>query len=250
MQHKNFLQVLTDTIDCLPDHTIKNITYGAHIVAVESRKTGMATWAWHKHPVPLETLPDPGKQYSCRELARLVTHESPLKASLGIAALGSLLPDIPHRHLTNLNAGDLILELGKDKKVAVIGHFPFVEKMKERFDELMVIEKVPQAGDLEEKRIPDKLPSADIVAITATTLSNKSLGNILDNCSDTAVKLLVGPSTPLCTAMFELGFDYIAGSIVEDMGLFRQGIVDGYAFKQIRGVKHVILKSRPLHQGR
>ncbi len=243
MHHKNYLQVLTDTIDSLPDHPVKNITYGAHVVSVESRKTGMATWAWHKHPVPMEALPDPGKHYSGKQLARLVTDASPLKASLGMAALGSLLPDIPSQHLTDLNAGDLILELGKNKKVAVIGHFPFVEKMKGKFDELMVFEKVPQAGDLEENRIPEKLPTADIVAITATTLSNKSLGNILDNCSDAAVKLLVGPSTPLCSAMFELGFDYIAGSLVEDVDIFRRGIIDGCAFKQIKGIKHVILKS-------
>jgi len=42
--------------------------------------------------------------------------------------------------------------------------------------------------------------------------------------------------------MFELGFDYIAGSLVEDVDIFRQGIVDGCAFKQIKGIKHVILK--------
>ena len=43
--------------------------------------------------------------------------------------------------------------------------------------------------------------------------------------------------------MFELGFDYIAGSLVEDLALFRQGVLDGCAFKQIKGIKHVILKS-------
>ena len=243
MRHENFIQVLMDTIDNLTDHPIRNITYGAHIVAVESRKTGLATWAWNRHPVPMEALPDPGKQYSGKELARLITDDSPLKASLGMAALGSILPDIPPAHLTDLNAGDLILELGKNKTVAVIGHFPFVEKMKEKFNELMVFEKTPQAGDLEENRIPEKLPSADLVAITATAISNKSLGNILAHCAGTAVKLLVGPSTPLCTSMFELGFDYIAGTVVEDADLLRQGIVNGYAFKQVRGIKHVILKS-------
>lgn len=52
---------------------------------------------------------------------------------------------------------------------------------------------------------------------------------------------MIGPSTLMCDAVFRLGFDYVAGSIVEDTALLKQDIVAGCAFKQARGVKHVIL---------
>ena len=141
MTDQHFINRLMDEIDHLPDSPIEAITYGPHMVAVESRKTGLATWAWTDHPVPLERLPDPGKTYSGKTLARLIADDSPLHASLGLAALNSLLPELPRQHLTTLNAADLILDLGTGERVAVIGHFPFVEKMQGKFKELMVFEK-------------------------------------------------------------------------------------------------------------
>ncbi|MEA3333288.1 MAG: DUF364 domain-containing protein [Pseudomonadota bacterium] len=106
-----------------------------------------------------------------------------------------------------------------------------------------VFEKKPQSRDLAADLIPQHLPSADIVAITATTVSNKTLAGILSHCSPSATKLILGPSTPLSPALFELGFDYIAGTVVKDKDLARQGIENGLAFKHLQGVKHVILSA-------
>jgi uncharacterized protein (DUF4213/DUF364 family) len=244
MTHPQFIQLLLKEIDRTADCPVTAITYGAHMVAVESSKTGVATWAWTDHPVPLESLPEPVKSDSAKNIARMIADENPLTASLGMAALNAILPDLPSRNLIDRNAGALTLDLGKGKNVAVIGHFPFVEKMKGKFRQFMVFEKKPRSGDLEESCIPEKLPSADVVAVTATTIANKSLGHILAHCRKDAVKLIIGPSTPMCSAMFELGFDYVAGSIVEDTARLKQGIVEGCSFKQAKGVKHVILQSR------
>ena len=106
-----------------------------------------------------------------------------------------------------------------------------------------MFEKSPKPGDLESNLIPKHLPSADIVAITATTLANGSLAGILASCQPSAVKLIIGPSTPVTPALFELGFDYVAGSVVRDRGLVKQGIKEGVSFKQLKGVGHVILRS-------
>jgi len=230
-------------LDKIADQPVARLAYGAHIVAVESRSMGLATWASEKHPVPLDDLPDPGQAVSGKELARLLHDENPLKSSLGLAALNSLLPDPEPEDLIDVNAGDLIMELGKEKVVAVIGHFPFVERMQGCFKEFMVFEKKTQSGDLKADLIPQHLPLADIVAITATTFSNKTLAEILSHCSPAATKLIIGPSTPLSPTLFELGFDYLAGSIVKEKNLVRQGIENGLAFKQLQGVSHVILRN-------
>ncbi len=244
MNQKQLIDTILKTIEHIPDQMVKEITYGSHIVAVETMKTGLATWAWQgRHPVPLDNLPDPGcEQQSVKKLIQMIYDDDPLKSSLGIAALNSILPDIDPKYFADINAGDLILKIGKEKKVAIVGHFPFVQKMKEKFKDLMVFEKKPQPGDLKSDLIPQKIPAADIVAITATTISNKTLAGILSCCSKNAIKLIIGPSTPLCTAMFDIGFDYIAGSIVKDKEIVKKGIIKGVSFKQLKGVNHVIMK--------
>jgi uncharacterized protein (DUF4213/DUF364 family) len=245
MNHKEIADIILKAIDNIPDREVTCITYGSHIVSVESSKTGLATWAWHgSHPVPLNDLPDPktGCLHSVKQLAQLIHDNNPLKASLGLAALNSVLPDIDPENITDINASDLILKIGKGKKVAIVGHFPFVRKIREEFDDLMVFEKQPRTGDLESVLIPEKIPLADIVALTATTISNKTLASILSSCSENAVKLIIGPSTPLCTAMFDIGFDYVAGSIVKNKKIVKQGITQGVPFKQLKGVQHVIIK--------
>ena len=239
---KEMIDFILGQLDTIPDQPVTRLTYGAHIVAVESSTMGLATWASEKHPVPIDELPNLGQAGSAKELTQLLHDDNPLKSSLGLAALNSLLPDPAPGDLININAGDLIMDLGKEKYVTVIGHFPFVERMKGCFKEFRVFEKKPQSGDLEADLIPKHLPSADIVAITATTVSNKSLAGILSCCSQSATKLIIGPSTPLSPVMFELGFDYIAGIVVKDKNLARQGIENGLAFKQLQGVKHVILR--------
>ena len=160
---KEMIDFILGQLDTIPDQPVTRLTYGAHIVAVESQSMGLATWASEKHPVPIDDLPHPDQTVSVKELSQLLHDDNPLKSSLGLAALNSLLPDPVPDDLVDINAGDLIMDLGKGKYVVVIGHFPFVERMQGCFKEFMVFEKKPQSGDLEAELIPNHLPSADIV---------------------------------------------------------------------------------------
>ena len=242
MNQININEIFKKIIDELPDHEVTDITCGPHVVAVKSRKTGLATWACGKHPVVENERPNPQLPCSGKELASWIEDRNPMKASLGLAALNALLPDITPENLIDINAGDLIMELGKGKTVAVIGHFPFVEKMKGKFNDLMVFEKSPAQGDISSHLMPEKLPLADIIAITATTIANKTLDDIISNSRKDAVKLIIGPSTPMCMELLKAGFDYVAGSVVEDEELVKKGILAGLSFKKIKGVRHVIIK--------
>jgi len=247
MNHKKIIDTLLKTIETVPDSKVISITRGAHIVGVESRRMGLATWAWSgSHPIPREKLPRQEPPGSAKELAQLIRDDNPLNASLGIAALNALLPDLPDRALVPVNAKQLLLDLGEGKRVAVLGHFPFVEQLRKKFKDLMVFEKKPRPGDIHADLIPEKLPRADLVALTATTISNKTLGDIFASCSSTATKIIVGPSTPLTPALFDLGFDYIAGTIVQDNTVVKQGIAQDIPFKQLKGVKHVIMGKKKI----
>ena len=100
------------------------------------------------------------------------------------------------------------------KKVAVIGHFPGLEKARERC-ELAILERDPQEGDLPDFAAEYVLPQQDYVFITGTALTNKTLPRLLALCAGATVAL-VGPSVPLVPWWFDSGVDVLAGSVVVD----------------------------------
>lgn len=133
MKHPDILNAILDELDPIPDHPVTNLISGSHIVAVESARLGIATWAIGKHPLPADHSPEKNLPESAKKLARFLLSPDPIQASLGLAAVNSLLPDPPAAEWIDRNASDLILEYGKGKNVAVIGHFPFVEQMGDQF---------------------------------------------------------------------------------------------------------------------
>jgi len=86
------------------------------------------------------------------------------------------------------------------------------------------------------------LPQAEVVAITSTTLINHTLGGILDLISPHAYRMMLGPSTPLSTVLFDYGFDGISGSIVTDRDRVLSCIGQGANFRQVKGVRKVTLR--------
>ena len=114
---------------------------------------------------------------SARELAELVHAERIMERSLGLAALNALLPRLEEQW-TDGNAEEILAERGADGRVAVVGHFPFVERLRERVGTLWVLEMNPQEGDLPAEAAPDILPQADVVAITGTTLLNDTFAGL------------------------------------------------------------------------
>ena len=91
--------------------------------------------------------------------------------SVGAAALNALLPKHPETWI-DLNAEEVIAEHGTGKSVALIGHFPFVDRLHPRVGKLTVLELNPRPGDLPNNAAKDVIPSADVVAITAMALLN------------------------------------------------------------------------------
>ena len=49
-------------------------------------------------------------------LARMAYSPSPLEASIGMATINSLI-EVDEQHCVEVNAGDILMEKGKDKKV-------------------------------------------------------------------------------------------------------------------------------------
>jgi hypothetical protein len=178
-------------------------------------------------------------------LCQYVYSDMLLEASVGMAAINSYVnAKLPFHRLKELNAFDLILKHGKDKNVAVIGHFPFVPKLKKSVKKLHVFELFPKDGnDLSPSQFGDVLPICDVVAITGTTLLNHSLNDVLEHTAPDAYKIMLGPSTPMTPLLFDYGFDALCGSFVVDHTVTRNHISQAVPFKKIQGIKHLTLEA-------
>ncbi|MBU0712048.1 DUF364 domain-containing protein [bacterium] len=195
-----------------------------------------------KYGSPHQRIKDSGQleELTLRELAEYVFSENLLEASVGMAAINSMFP-IDDSHYRQVNASDIIVEKGQGRTLGIIGHFPFLERLKGQFKQVYIFEKQPQKGDLGEKDIPEYLPEVDIVAITGTTITNHTFEDILKWSSKDAVKIVLGPSTPLSPVLFDMGIDVIAGSVVRDYEITRQQVLQATPSRYLEGLEFATL---------
>ncbi len=165
-------------------------------------------------------------------LADIEVGDSPRK-SLAMATLNAALPRYPETW-TEHNAVDVIAELGGDKRVALIGHFPFVDALRARVNHLDVIDYNPLEGDLPAEAAPEVVPKADFVAITGLTMLNGTFESLIAMCSPSAKVMMLGPSTPLSPVMFDHGLDILAGADIENVPGVMRVVSQGGNFRQVR----------------
>ena len=178
-------------------------------------------------------------EYSGRELAGWLGSSSTLEASIGMAAFNALL-EVDETACTEINAEDVILNWGTDRRVAIVGHFPFVERVRQAAEVCWVLELRPRPGDLPAERADEVLPQADVVALTGTSLINHTFDDLISLCRpDTGNRrlhvILLGASAPLSPVLFVHGVDAVAGTLVVDAPVALQAISQGATFRQIPG---------------
>jgi len=234
------MKILDDLIGSLrADAPAREVRIGRFWTAVWSRGCGLASTTGpgaHEHGARF--VEDAGSLAgrSALELARLAHSDSSLEAGIGLAAINSLL-DVDEARCVELNAGDLLIERGRGKKVALIGHFPFVPALREAAAHLWVLELRPQSGDAGAGEAGDIVPQAEVVAITGSAFINHSLEGLLDLCRADAFIVVLGPTTPLSPILFEYRADVISGTRVIDPELALRSAGEGATFRQIQGIR-------------
>ena len=162
-------------------------------------------------------------------------------SALAVATINALL-QVDESRCTERNARDLILEIGRGKRVAVVGHFPFVPQVHRVASHLDVLELHPRPGDLPACRAADVIPSADVVALTGTTLLNGTFDALIRLCRPDAYVLLLGGSTPLSPIFFDLGVDAVAGTLLVDLDAAVNAVRQGAGFRQIPGKRLLLME--------
>jgi len=233
------MNILDAIIAKLPeDVPVRSVLVGAHWTVVCSRHCGMAATLMSSHPHGHKQVRDVGQlhQKSVHELAELALSTELMEASIGVAAINSLL-DVDTSQAVEINASEVLTRLGRGKNVALVGHFPFIPQVRPEVGQLWVIEQNPRGDDYPAEAAGNLLPQADIVAITSSSLINHTLDSLLSLCSAQATVMLLGPSTPLSPILFDYGVNIISGTQVIDEAAVVRTVGQGASFRQVEGVK-------------
>ncbi len=177
---------------------------------------------------------------SAQELAGLLRSDSPMEAGLGMAAVNALL-EVDETALTDRNATEEIVGRGAGKRVVIVGHFPFIPTVRQVAAHLDVLELDPGPGELPPEAAAEVIPQADVVAITGTSLLNRTFDGLIRLCRPGAYVLVLGPTTPLSPLLFDYGVDLIAGTRVVDPAAALATAGQGAIFRQMRGVRLVTM---------
>jgi hypothetical protein len=181
---------------------------------------------------------------SAGELARLVRSKSPMEAALGMAAVNALL-EVDDVALADRNASEEICQRGEGKRVVVVGHFPFIPKVRRLAGHLDVLELDPGPGELATEAAAKVIPQADVVALTGTSLVNKTFEELVPHCLPDAFVLMLGPTSPLSPVLFDYGVDMIAGTQIVDPLEAMRVAGQGAIFRQMRGIRLVTMSKEP-----
>jgi uncharacterized protein (DUF4213/DUF364 family) len=222
------------------DAPVRSVLVGVHWTVVCSQVCGLASTLMSSHAHGEGNIKDVGNLHlkSARELSELALADNLLEASLGVAALNSLL-EMDDRPASLRNAVDVLIERGSAQRVALVGHFPFIPRLRQAAGQLWVIEQNPGQGEFPAEAAADLLPRADVVAITSSALINHSLDRLLAIAAPGALVMLLGPSTPLSPLLFDHGISILAGARVVDEEAALRTIAQGGSFQQVQGVKLV-----------
>lgn len=128
----------------------------------------------------------------------------PVEAAVGVATLNALLA---HR-AEGLPVGEIkdLLTLGADDHVAMVGYLrSLVPIVKARGAKLSIFE-MEQTAEVEvypAEKAFDVIPQCSVAIMTATTLINGTLDRLLEVAVNCREVILVGPSAPLCEAVWK-----------------------------------------------
>lgn len=235
------MEILTSIINSIKeDSPVQEVRRGLHWTAVVSRQCGLAS-TMAQGGCNHDESDTPITNMTALELAGMCHEKSAEKASMGIAAINSLISIDPDQY-SGADGLKIISEMGKGKNISVIGHFPNLASLAKEAKNLWIIEKNPIQGDYSEEKGKDLIPQSDIVVITSTTLMNKTFPGIIDLCRDDSVKMLLGPSTPLSDIFFDYGIDILSGSVVTENETVLKSVSEGVSFQQLKkrgGVRFV-----------
>ena len=165
------------------------------------------------------------------ELARYCAGDDEADCSLGLAAINAITRHVFRKAgFTPMDAPDSmgILDVAPADHVGMVGYFPsLVKRLRNSGIKLTVIEKKPQFHNRQENFLvsadPHTLEGCNKVMITASTLLNNSIDEMLEYSRRAATRVMIGPTAGFFPdSLFARGISAIGGSEIRFPDLARQ----------------------------
>ncbi|MBN2179156.1 MAG: DUF364 domain-containing protein [Deltaproteobacteria bacterium] len=169
------------------------------------------------------------------ELLKLLCEgSSPLEKALGLATANSIIGSpVPEKESDAID----LMGLTPDDRIAMVGFFqPLVERIRKRGLNLFVIERDERRIEIPDDETKDTvLEKCTVAIITATSIVNDTLEDILSRLGKPRHVAILGPSTPLCEEAFRgTPVTHLGGSVVTDVQRVLQIISEGGGTPEMR----------------
>jgi uncharacterized protein (DUF4213/DUF364 family) len=213
------------------DREITDVRLGLGYVGIrlDGDRVGLAAVLRNELPPGCTTIHRAGTLTGRRAselLTYLVAGRTALDRAIGLATANALIENSAENEKDTLE----LLGLTDRDHVAMVGMFrPLVKKIRATGAELSIIERDPAqmnvAGEDAEKNI---LQKCTVAIITATTIVTSTLEGILTTMGNPRHVVILGPSTPMCSPVFEdTAVTHLGGSSVLDSDKILQIISEG-----------------------
>lgn len=187
-------------------------------------------------------------------LALLESHDA-IEAGVGLACANALVtPDE-----AACVDGDILdhLDLRPEDHVGMVGHFePLVEAIQKRARALTVFERVDRPSGLlrPQQDAETALPRCQVALITATSIINHTVDNLLEAARGCREVVLLGPSTPLMAEVFSgHKVTMLSGVVVKEPEAVLRVVSEGGGTRQfapyVRKVTLRVSTREPLRSG-
>ena len=207
-----------DTIICGNGNTIVVNRLGAGISIVLPYETRLPLASGNLLGAPL------------REVAGLIKSWNMPEASIGHAALNSYYNSPPVARENGIEFSNLPYREDrlsdpfitsqndvKGSRVAVVGHFPYLETFFEPICDLSILEWEPEEnGDYPISSCEYILPCCDFVFISCRSLVDKTFPRLLELSRNARRTVLVGPATTMAPYLLTIGVSDLSGFIIKD----------------------------------
>ncbi len=203
------------------DDLVKNVCIGITWTAIESRYTGLSCTYQTKDKADIENA-GALTTFTAAELAKRLLSWKPLEASVGVAALSSLIEPFGMKG----NAKEFIMDKVPGKIVSMVGRFPFYQEIAALARKSYLLEIDPVGDELPSFACEEVIPKSDLTLITGTALINHSLQRLLE-LGQNGYTVVLGPSTPLSPVLFDFGADMVAGSKATSYEAAAKSIMQG-----------------------
>lgn len=216
---------------CL-NETITEVRIGLGYTYVEL-SDGAAGIAWTPDRNPISScthLKRAGDLHEAneQEVLELLDGESNLERAVGLAAFNAVNSRV-EREFNNAEAVSR-LDINSTDHVVMVGHFaPVVSKIQKTGCRLDVLDLTPEkSGIIDLRTDPEILAQCDVAIITATSIINNTVDELLGKLRRNRTAVMLGPSTPLCPEPFKhTRISQLSGSRVMNREQVKQVISQG-----------------------